>query len=202
LLGGTYSVVVVPPSGYTTTYDLDGVITPNRTAVSLSQGQTRNDVDFGYVRYTPKITHGTGCTPGFWRNNNGQSLLTPYDFAVLNSLRLVNDNGSDRDFSSNLAANKSALAGWLQSGTAVNMSRMLSVHLACFQLNVNHGFYDPSDIIPAPGVGGGAMTAQQLIAAANAALIQDGNTPTGDPNRPLQEALKNALDAANTSAVR
>jgi len=202
LLAGNYSVVVTPPSGYTATYDLDGLLTPDRTMVSLAQGQTRNDADFGYTRYTPKITSGTGCTPGFWSNKNGQSLLTPYDFAVLSSLRLVNDNGSDRDFISNLAANKSAFKSWLLAGTAVNMSRMLSVHLAAFQLNVLHGFYQPTTSIPTPGVGTGSMTAQQLIDAANAALVQDSYTPTGDPNRVYQEKLKNALDAANNACTR
>jgi hypothetical protein len=46
------------------------------------------------------------------------------------------------------------------------------------------------------------MTASNLIAAANAALIADGNTPAGDPNRASQELLKNALDAANQAARR
>lgn len=202
LLAGTYTVVVTPPSGYTATYDLDGLLTINQATVTLSKGQTRNDVDFGYIRYTPKITTGTGCTPGFWRNKNGQSLLRPYDFAVLTSLRLVNDNGSNRDFTSSLDSNKSALASWLQASTSVNASRMLSTHLACFQLNVLHGFYEATDIIPTPGLGSGTMTAQQLINAANAALILDGYTPSGDPNRAYQDALKTALDAANNAATR
>lgn len=202
LLAGTYSIVVTSPSGYTTTYDLDGLLTPDRTTISLTEGQTRNDADFGYTRYTPKITTGTGCTPGFWSNKNGQSLLRPSDFAVLNSLNLVNDNGSARDFTSDLAANKSALNSWLQASTANNMSRMLSTHLACFQLNVLHGFYQPTTVIPTPGVGTGSMTAQQLITAANTALGTDGYTPTGDPNRAYQEKLKNALDAANNAARR
>jgi hypothetical protein len=194
--------VVTPPNGYTATYDLDGLLTLNRATVTLANGQTRNDVDFGYTRYTPKNTTGTGCTIGFWRNKNGLSLIRPYDFAVLTSLRLVNDNGSDRNFTSNLASNKSAFSSWLQSSTASNMSRMLSAQLAAFQLNVLHGFYEPTDIIPTPAIGSGSMTAQQLIDAANAALTVDGFTPTGDPNRLSQERLKNALDAANIAAQR
>jgi SdrD B-like domain len=202
LFAGTYSVVVTPPSGYTATYDLDGLLTLNRASVTLANGQTRNDVDFGYTRYTPRHTSGTGCTIGFWRNNNGLSLIRPYDFAVLTSLRLVNDNGSDRNFTSNLASNKSAWSSWLQSSTSSNMSRMLSAQLAAFQLNVLHGFYEATDVIPTPSIGTGSMTAQQLINAANAALTADGFTPTGDPNRLSQERLKNALDAANIAAQR
>jgi hypothetical protein len=202
LFAGLYSVTVTPPSGYTPTYDLDGLLTPNTATLSLANGQTRSDVDFGYIRYCPRITTGTGCTPGFWRNQNGQSLLRPYDFAVLNSLKLVNDSGSDRDFTSSLSSNKSAFASWLQSSSAVNMSRQLSIHLACFQLNVLHGFYQPGATIPTPGIGSGSMTASALITAANTALIADGNTPAGDPNRVSQERLKNALDAANQAARR
>jgi len=202
LFEGTYRVEVIPPSGYTPTYDLDGLLTPDQTLVTLANGQTRNDVDFGYTRYTPKYTSGTGCTPGFWSNKNGQSLLRPSDFAVLNSLSLVNDNGSDRDFTSDLEANKSALKAWLLDSAAVNMSRQLSIHLACFQLNVLHGHYTPTAVIPTPGLTPTTMTAQALITAANNALIMDGYTPTGDPNRAHQELLKNALDAANNAASR
>lgn len=202
LFGGTYQVVVTPPSGYTPTYDLDGLLSPDRATVTISNGQTRNDVDFGYTRYTPKYTSGTGCTPGFWSNKNGQSLLRPLDFAVLNSLALVNDNGSDRDFTSSLDANKSALKAWLLDSSAVNMARQLSIHLACFQLNVLHGHYTPGSVIPTAGIAPGSMTAQQLITAANDALVLDGYTPTGDPNRAWQEQLKNALDAANIAASR
>jgi hypothetical protein len=117
-------------------------------------------------------------------------------------LSLVNDNGSDRDFTSDLEANKSALKSWLLDSAAVNMSRQLSIHLACFQLNVLHGHYTPTSVIPTPGIAPGSMTAQQLITAANNALVLDGYTPTGDPNRPWQEQLLNALDAANNAASR
>ncbi len=79
---------------------------------------------------------------------------------------------------------------------------MLSAQLASFQLNVLHGFYEATDIIATPGIGSGSMTAQQLIDAANAALIVDGYTPNGDPNRAAQNSLKNALDAANNAAQR
>jgi len=47
--------VAVDPStlqtGLSDTYDLDGVGTPNTTAVSLTAGQHRVDVDFGYNRH-------------------------------------------------------------------------------------------------------------------------------------------------------
>ncbi len=51
LPAGSYSVVIVPsslPGGAVPTYDLDGTATPNVTAVTLTAGQSRTDVDFGY----------------------------------------------------------------------------------------------------------------------------------------------------------
>ncbi|MFL6236334.1 MAG: SdrD B-like domain-containing protein, partial [Thermoanaerobaculia bacterium] len=58
---GNYSITDVPsgtytariddtslPPGVTATYDLDGVATPNETVVTVSGGQNRTDVDFGY----------------------------------------------------------------------------------------------------------------------------------------------------------
>jgi hypothetical protein len=254
LVAHTYKVTVTPPVGYTPTFDLDGILTPQTATVTLTAGQTRNDVDFGYIRYTghgggcetdddkdkdkdgdkdkdkdkdcdkdgdkddDKDGSGSGssggescyrnggntgirCTPTYWRGE-GQYDLRPYDFAVLCQLRLVNDNGSDRDFNSNYSSNKSSLASWLNSTSTSNMARSLSVQLACFQLNVLHGCYRSSSLVATPGIGAGRMTAGQLIEACNNALNADSNTPVGDPNRVMQERLRNALDACNQAARR
>ncbi|MFY9821172.1 MAG: SdrD B-like domain-containing protein [Thermoanaerobaculia bacterium] len=51
LNAGTYSVRVVSsslPAGYGPTFDLDGVATPNVASFTLTAGQSRTDVDFGY----------------------------------------------------------------------------------------------------------------------------------------------------------
>ena len=48
---GTYTVRVDDtylPGGLTPTYDLDGVATPNAAVVTVTGGQIRTDVDFGY----------------------------------------------------------------------------------------------------------------------------------------------------------
>ena len=82
------------------------------------------------------------------------------------------------------------------------MARSLSVQLACFQLNVLHGCYRSSSLVATPGIGSGRMTAGQLIEACNNALNADSNTPVGDPNRVVQERLRNALDACNQAARR
>ena len=254
LVANTYKVTVIPPVGYTPTYDLDSILTPQTATLTLSAGQTRNDVDFGYIRYSghgggcesdddkdkdgdkdkdcdkdddkdkdcdkddDKDGSGSGsgggescyrnggttgirCTPTYWRSE-GQADLRPYDFAVLCQLRLVNDNGSDRDFNSTHSSNKSSFVSWLNSTSTSNMSRALSVQLACFQLNVLHGCYRSSSVVATPGIGSGRMTAGQLIEACNNALNADRNTPVGDPNRVTQERLRNALDACNQAARR
>ncbi|MCX6594427.1 MAG: carboxypeptidase regulatory-like domain-containing protein, partial [Acidobacteria bacterium] len=48
LPAGTYTVCVVPQSGYVQTYDLNGLSTANCATVTLTSGQNRKDVDFGY----------------------------------------------------------------------------------------------------------------------------------------------------------
>ncbi len=45
---GTYTVKIVPPSGYLQTYDLDGLGSPNQATLTLAAGQQRLDADFGY----------------------------------------------------------------------------------------------------------------------------------------------------------
>jgi hypothetical protein len=84
------------------------------------------------------------------------------------------------------------------------MSYMLSAQLSAMVLNVRHGLVNGAGMIYAPGTGSasslGFASVNDIIAEANAALGADGYTPSGDPNRALQEALKNALDAANNNA--
>ena len=51
LPAGAFSVVVDPaslPAGLSSTYDLDGVGTPNAAAVTLAPAEAKTDVDFGY----------------------------------------------------------------------------------------------------------------------------------------------------------
>jgi hypothetical protein len=89
---------------------------------------------------------------------------------------------------------------WLLNASAVNMSYMLSVHLAAMKLNVEAGFVKGSALVYAPGCGSSCLISiQDLMAKANAALASDGYTPGGDQNRALEECLKNALNDANNN---
>ena len=111
LAPGQYSVQVTPgtlPSGYSVpTFDLDGTGTPNATTVSLTNGQNREDGDFGY-RGTGRIADtvwldldngGTqnGLEPGiggvtldliFDTNNNG--IFDAGDVVVAQTTTAVN----------------------------------------------------------------------------------------------------------------
>jgi hypothetical protein len=78
---------------------------------------------------------------------------------------------------------------------------------------VEAGFVDNDAVIYAPSLipfassipgldaSTGEISITDLMAAANAALCADGLTKSGDPNRPLQNALKNILDAINNNKM-
>ena len=161
--------------------------TPASVEVTVASNET-SLVSFG--NYCTVASGGR--TIGFWGNKNGQALLTAADFAALTALKLVNKDGTNRDFTSSLSNNKKDLESWLQKADAVNMAYMLSAQLAAMKLNVLHGFVDGNAFALCYN-----GTVNQLIAAANAALLADQQTPSGDANRAAQETLKNCLDALN-----
>ncbi|HEX4497346.1 MAG TPA: SdrD B-like domain-containing protein, partial [Thermoanaerobaculia bacterium] len=67
LAAGTYTVKVSGlPAGTAETFDLDGVATANQAAVTLTAGQSRTDVDFGY-----KNTGSVGDRVWLDANGNG-----------------------------------------------------------------------------------------------------------------------------------
>ena len=156
--------------------------TPASVNVNVVLDQT-STVDFGNY-----CTVGSGGrTIGFWGNKNGQALITDADLLMLRNCNLVSANGNAFDPNT-----KNQLKTWLQNATATNMAYMLSAQLAAMKLNVAHGFVDPNAFSLCFN-----GTVAQLISAADAALLADGSTPAGDPNRATQEALKNCLDTLN-----
>lgn len=52
---GAYYVVVEPPAGFIPTSDPDGVDFSNSAYVEVSQGQNRDDMDFGFVQLTSTV---------------------------------------------------------------------------------------------------------------------------------------------------
>ena len=165
--------------------------TPASVNVNVTFDQT-STINFGNYCKVPS----GGFTIGFWGNKNGLALVSAADFAALNLLKLVNANGSDRDFLGSLSQNRNDLKSWLSGATAKNMAYMLSAQLAATTLNVLHGFIDPNSFAVCYN-----GTVAELLNAANAALLADQNTPSGDPNRSLQESLKNCLDSLNNGGL-
>ncbi len=205
---GTYLVTVSPPTGYTPTYDLDGLATPNRVVVTLGSGQGRTDLDFGYM-ITP-LGNATGSSPGYW-SKKGLPLVTPGDLVVLSALRLVDDNGAEADFvnpttgafggaySANVATARAAFGVYEAKGTAINMASQLSRQLAAFVLDMRFGEFPSTTLMDCSAVAGGKITAADLVALADSALRANAYTPTGNANRAYQEILKNALQTGYTT---
>lgn len=154
------------------------------------------------------IGAGGGLTPGFWSNKNGEKAmndggtLAP-ELALLSSLNLRNLAGANFD-----PTTYPSFRTWLLDSTAVNMAWKLSSHLAAMSLNVEAGFVGGGKLVYAPqlipfplsGVNAlGFTSIGNLLTASNNELGLHGNTPSGNPFRAYQEALKNALDNANNN---
>jgi uncharacterized protein (DUF2141 family) len=209
LAAGTYTVQVTRKSGYTQTFDLDGLLTANVATATLGAGENRRDVDFGYTCFTACPPSGCGCTPGFW-SNRGLGLVRPIDLAVLTSLKLVDGSGCDVNFMStstynfggstaNWSAARTRFSSFIGSQNATSMAAQLSRHLAAFQLNIRYGFISSNKSF---WYNGKCYTAVQMVTIANNELCKDQYTPKGDPNRSVQECLKNILVKANECACR
>jgi hypothetical protein len=113
------------------------------------------------------------------------------ELALLSGVNLRNSNGSNFDPTTYVQ-----FRDWLLAATATNMSYMLSAQLAAMELNVDAGFVAGSALV---WNGSAFVTINDLMADGNTALGADGNAVAGDPNRSIQETLKNTLDAANNN---
>lgn len=167
--------------------------TATSVPLTVVEGQSY-DVLFGNVC----LGGGGGKTLGYWSNKNGQALIAADDLAMLSALNLRNADGTHFD-----PANNQQLKSWLLKATGTNMAYMLSAQLAAMALNVHNGLVNGSALVYAPGApsanAAGFTNVSALMADADAALVANGTTLAGDPNRALQTALKDALDAANNS---
>jgi hypothetical protein len=191
---GAYRFVNVPAGSYTVELALQsGWDATCPTVVSIQVCGCANQLggDFAAAR----IQRGCeGRTIGFWRNRNGTALITQYGILpTLSGLCLADANGT----MANPPATLSAWGSWLQRANATNMAYMLSAQLAGMHCNVLAGNVDPNCAVNGGSLGN--ISIADLMRQAVAALCADGYTPTGDPNRALQSALKDALDNANNN---
>lgn len=220
---GTYLVVegAATSSGWIQTYGIGGY-TVTAGGDGVQSGGESTDNDFGNL----KLMSGTGGrTLGFWSNKNGQKVIldggsAATELTFLNSLNLVTASGGDLCLSTN-SAGVTQLEKWLLSANATNMAYMLSAQLTASVLSVEAGFLSASSIIDtgsllvgfagylpslnivvdANNVTHGFITIGDLQAAANAALLLDSNSLSGDFWRAYQEALKTALDKLNNNLL-
>jgi hypothetical protein len=184
----------------------DGWIATTHTefTVILAAGQEYEaspDEYFGNVKIG---CYGGGHTPGFWANQNGYATIVTMGLesvlAQLGMLPLVDAAGSDFDPST-----YDEFAAWLLACDASeNMAYKLSVHYACMKLNVWAGFVDLGALVYAPDYTGeegldALVPISELLSAAESSLALDKLTPPDDPNRDVQEVIKDALDAANNN---
>jgi hypothetical protein len=202
------NITVFAPDDYTVT-EFDTIegnwihTTTNPLTLPLAVGQVQT-FEFGNVC----LGGGGGHTLGFWSNKNGQATMndggtTDPELALLSSLNLRNANGTNFD-----PANYAAFRTWILSANATNMSYMLSAQLAAMELNVEALLVDGSDLVYAPallpyspvGINAlGFISVNDLMSDANGELGLHGSVLSGNSFRPYQEALKNALDAANNN---
>ena len=76
------------PGGLTPTYDLDGIATPNETAVTVTSGQTRTDVDFGYQG-------NASIGDRVWSDTNGNGVQDPGEPGITGvTVRLLDDSAN------------------------------------------------------------------------------------------------------------
>lgn len=147
-------------------------------------------VDFG--KFTNEL-QCEGRTPGFWRSNSGVAQIQSGDWwDELRSLNLVNTIGWAYNPTGNVCLWKLFMAGC----SSYNMAYRLSTELAAMKLNVLSGRVSLDCRVQTQC---GEMTIAELLHAANSSLGHDGYTPPCDPDRVLQEKLKNALYKANNN---
>ena len=178
----------VPPIKITV-FDSDPLVTIASNTLVTIEGETT--VQFGNVC----LGDGGAHSKGFW-TNKGNGLIDNDDISDLNLLNLVDDSGSDKIFGTN-----SDVKTWLKEARAKNMANMLSAQLAAMQLNVNHGYVDPTAYVYAQGVDDltNFVMIQDLMDIADAELDDNPDTTSPSDDRDYQEIIKDALDDANNN---
>lgn len=200
--GTAYTIIEADPTSPCTWVNT----TPKTVEITLVSGD--NVVNFGNVY----LGAGGANSKGWW-TNNGSGVGTD-DLPALGSLNLVDEVGDTFDPTEYGIKEQGqfpagSFAEWLQEADAVSMAYMLSAQLAAMKLNVLNSFVNGSAMVYAPGLlpyapitglnGFGFISVNDLMNAANSSLGSDPYTPSGHGQRAYQEALKDALDAANNN---
>lgn len=164
------------------------------TGLALVPGET-SEVIFG--NYCTCKSGGKSKT--WWLGTTGQAKINDGgtmapEFKALNVLYLRTAGGAhfNLDLLKTEAENSAILWSWMNSSSTTNMAYALSRNLATLRLNMEAGYVATSHFyVPFGG------TVLELYQDANAALLADGYTPSGDPNRALQSELNGYLVSIN-----
>jgi len=194
---GTYMVKEVMPLGETWINTTDDSITIEDLSGSSE------DNNFGNVCIG---CDGGASGKGWWTNNGADDGAD--DLPALCLLNLRDGDGYDFDpteYGIKVQGQfpEGTFAHWLQEADAVNMAYMLSAQFAAMELDVLNGFVNDEDLVYAPGIdsanASGFASIGDLMSEANTELGVHGQALDGDDWRDYQEALKDALDAANNN---
>jgi hypothetical protein len=132
LVAGSYSVRVVSstlPAGATRTYDLDGTASAHVAAVTLTSGQNRTDVDFGYRIQSV-------CTAGYFKDHFSSASFSNNDGTLSWAGTWVESDSAGTGVSSGNVTVGSPYSGYLflrdypDTGTQPSAARQ--VNLASF----------------------------------------------------------------------
>jgi protocatechuate 3,4-dioxygenase beta subunit len=199
------------PASYTITVGADGV---------QSGGSSTGNI-FGNLHLQPGPSEHT---LGFWSNKNGQAVMNDGgtmapELAFLSSLNLVQNivTGKDITGATNFdPTNYTDFRNWILGANGKNMAVMLSAQLATTELSVEAGFLNAGTMIDTGSMllafsgqitglnvvaGHGFISIGNLMNAGNTQLGLDNLTLSGDANRPIQDAIKSALDALNNNQL-
>lgn len=158
---------------------------------------------------TSYLNFGNVCSPtpgghtlGFWSNKNGQALITANDLSALSAFNLIQPKSSSPYYQAFDPTTKAALATWLLSGTATNMSYMLGVQMTATYLGLQHGFTTNVNVDNAPAILAGyapPRNVTQEIAYANALLGAYPYTVASGSVRTELGRVKSLFDTINNS---
>jgi len=158
---------------------------------------------------TSYLNFGNVCSPtpgghtlGFWSNKNGQALITAGDLSALSAFNLIQPKSSAPYYQAFDPTTKAALATWLLSGTATNMSYMLGVQMTATYLGLQHGFTTNVNVDNAPAILAGyapPRNVTQEIAYANALLGAYPYTVASGSVRTELGRVKSLFDTINNS---
>lgn len=204
--GGAYSFDELEPGLYKVEEGVDSASnTCWRATTDTSQQVTVADADITDINFgnVCQETSVGGFTLGYWSNKNGSATLNAYsadpeaDYdswqIFLTQFNLVEKAGTPMD-----PTTYTAFRSWLLKADSTNMSYMLSVQMACTQLNIEVQGADYSGL-GVLDMDGNWISIADLLVEANAFLGANPVTIESGALRTEAEFYKNVFDDLNNN---